>query len=100
VLLLGRMGIDRRCQNQGLGKGPLRDALLRALNTAEETGIFAMLAHPLMEQAYLSRGVVDSPLEPMSLMMTLATASSTGGVTSRSGSLRVLARSLGVSALP
>lgn len=76
VLLLGRLAIDRRYHNQGLGQALLRDALLRAVHVSRETGVFAILLHAISEQAkrfYLSRGFVESPLQPMTLMMTLAT---------------------------
>ena len=76
VLLLGRLAIDRRYHNQGLGRALLRDAMLRAVHVAGDTGVFAILVHALSEQAkrfYLSRGFVESPLQPMTLMMTLAT---------------------------
>jgi GNAT superfamily N-acetyltransferase len=76
VLLLGRLAIDRRHQNQGLGQALLRDALLRAVSVAQDTGVFAILLHALSEPArrfYLSRGFVESPLQPMTLMMTLQT---------------------------
>ena len=77
VLLLGRLAIDRRYQNQGLGKALLRDALLRAVAVSLETGVFAILLHALSDSArqfYLSRGFVESPIQPMTLMMTLQTA--------------------------
>lgn len=76
VLLLGRLAIDKRCQNQGLGRALLRDAMLRAVNVAADTGVFALLVHAMSDQArrfYLSRGFVESPLQAMTLMMTLAT---------------------------
>jgi GNAT superfamily N-acetyltransferase len=76
VLLLGRLAIDRRCHNQGLGRALLRDAMLRAVHVASDAGVFAILVHALSEPAkrfYLSRGFVQSPLQPMTLMMTLAT---------------------------
>lgn len=76
VLLLGRLAIDRRYHNQGLGQALLRDAMLRALNVSGDAGVFAILVHALSEQAkrfYLSRGFVESPLQPMTLMMTLKT---------------------------
>lgn len=76
VLLLGRLAIDRLHHNQGLGKALLRDAMLRAVYVASETGVFAMMVHALSEPAkrfYLSSGFVESPLQPMTLMMTLAT---------------------------
>ena len=79
VLLLGRLAIDRRYHNQGLGRALLRDAMLRAVHVASDAGVFAMLVHALSEQAkqfYLSRGFVQSPLQPMTLMMTLATVRS------------------------
>jgi GNAT superfamily N-acetyltransferase len=76
VLLLGRLAIDRRYHNQGLGSALLRDAMLRAINVAGNAGIVAILVHALGEQArqfYLSRGFVASSLQPMTLMMTLET---------------------------
>jgi GNAT superfamily N-acetyltransferase len=76
ILLLGRLAIDRRYHNQGLGRALLRDAMLRAVRVASDAGVFAILVHALTEQAkrfYLSRGFVESPLQPMTLLMTLAT---------------------------
>lgn len=79
VLLLGRLAIDKNYHNQGLGSALLRDALLRSVNVATDTGVVAILIHVLSEQAkqfYLSRGFVQSPLQPMTLMMTLETVRS------------------------
>ena len=76
VLLLGRLAIDRRYHNRGLGRALLRDAMLRAVNVAGDAGIFALLVHALSDAArqfYLSRGFVASPLQPMTLMVTLET---------------------------
>lgn len=76
ILLLGRLAIDKNHHNQGLGSALLRDALLRAVNVANHAGISAILVHALSESAkrfYLSRGFVESPIQPMTLMMTLAT---------------------------
>ena len=76
VLLLGRLAIDQRYHNQGLGRALLRDAMLRAVTIASNAGVSAIMVHALSEQAkqfYLSRGFVESPLQPMTLMMTLAT---------------------------
>lgn len=76
VLLLGRLAIDQRYHNQGLGRSLLRDAMLRAVHIASDTGVFAIMVHALSEQAkrfYLSRGFVESPLQSMTLIMTLAT---------------------------
>ncbi|MDP2833101.1 MAG: GNAT family N-acetyltransferase [Pseudomonadota bacterium] len=76
VLLLGRLAVDRRYHNQGIGQALLRDAMLRAVNVAGEAGVFALLVHALSDQArqfYLSRGFVESPLQPMTLLMTMET---------------------------
>lgn len=76
VVLLGRLGIDKKHQNKGLGKALLRDAMIRVASTSTNIGIFAILLHALSEQAkkfYLSCGFVQSPLQPMTLMMTLKT---------------------------
>jgi len=76
VLLLGRLAIDRRHQNRRLGQALLRDAMLRAARVAEPAGVVAILVHALSEPArrfYLSRGFVESPLRPMTLLVPLAT---------------------------
>jgi GNAT superfamily N-acetyltransferase len=76
VLLLGRLAIDKSYHNKGLGSALLRDAMIRAVSVANDAGIFAILVHALSEQAkrfYLSRGFVESPLQAMTLMMTLET---------------------------
>ena len=79
VILLGRLAVDRRYHNQGLGQSLLRDAMLRAVNVAGDAGVFAILVHAISDQAqqfYLSRGFVESPLQPMTLLMTLETVRS------------------------
>jgi len=79
ILLLGRLAVDKRYHNQGIGQSLLRDAMLRAVNVSSNAGIFAILVHALNSQAkqfYLSRGFVESPLEPMTLMMTMDTVRS------------------------
>jgi GNAT superfamily N-acetyltransferase len=79
VILLGRLAVDRRYHNQGLGQSLLRDAMLRAVNVAGDAGVFAILVHTISDQArrfYLSRGFIESPLQPMTLLMTLETVRS------------------------
>jgi len=76
IVLLGRLAIDKNYHNQGLGAALLRDAMLRIVSSDPHIGIFAIVVHALSEQAkrfYLSRGFVESPLQPMTLMMTLKT---------------------------
>lgn len=76
VLVLGRLAIDKKYHNKGLGSALLRDAMIRSVGIAEDAGVFAILIHAISEQAkrfYLSRGFVESPFEPMTLFMTLQT---------------------------
>lgn len=76
ILLLGRLAIDKAYHRQGLGSALLRDAMIRAVSVANDTGVFAILIHALSEDAkrfYLSHGFVESRLQPMTLMMTLET---------------------------
>lgn len=79
IILLGRLAIDKRYHNKGLGSALLRDAMLRAVNIANDAGVFAILVHALSDEAkkfYLSRGFVESPLQAMTLIMTLETVRS------------------------
>jgi GNAT superfamily N-acetyltransferase len=79
ALLLGRLAVDKRYHNKGIGQALLRDAMIRAVNVSGDAGIFAILVHALNDQAkqfYLSCGFVESPLQPMTLMMTIETVRS------------------------
>ncbi len=75
VAILGRLAIDRAYQGRGLGRLLVRDAGLRLLQAAEILGIRALLVHALSEDAkafYLALGLAPSPLDPMTLMVTLS----------------------------
>jgi GNAT superfamily N-acetyltransferase len=79
VLLLGRLAVDKRYHNQGIGQALLRDVMMRAVNVSGDAGVFAILVHALSDQAkqfYLSRGFVESPLQAMTLFMTIETVRS------------------------
>ena len=79
ILLLGRLAVDKRYHHRGIGRALLRDAMIRAVNVAGDAGVFAILVHALSESAkqfYLSCGFVESPLQSMTLMMTLETVRS------------------------
>lgn len=75
VILLARLAVDLRYGRQGLGRGLLKDAFLRAKAAAEHIGVRAMLVHALDEQArsfYLKHGFYDSPTNDMTLMLTMS----------------------------
>lgn len=74
LIILGRLATDVRYQGQGLGRGLLKDALLRSLQVAQQVGVRALLVHALSEQAkqfYLHHGFVESPLDEMKLFLPL-----------------------------
>lgn len=76
VLVLGRLAIDKNFHNKGLGSALLRDAMIRSVSISHDLGVFAILIHALSDEAkqfYISRGFIESPIQPMTLFMTLAT---------------------------
>ena len=77
VMILGRLAVDHAVQGRNLGTGLLRDAVLRTLQAAEIAGIRAMLVHAVSERAkhfYEVHGFIPSPIDPMTLMITLSEA--------------------------
>jgi GNAT superfamily N-acetyltransferase len=77
VMVLGRLAIDQAYQGRGLGAALLRDAILRTLQAADIAGIRAILVHAISEDAkrfYERCGFSPSPLDPMTLMITVGDA--------------------------
>ena len=75
VMILGRLAVDKAFQAQGLGIALLRDSILRTQQAAMIGGIRAILVHAISDDAkrfYVRRGFVESPLDPMTLMVSLA----------------------------
>ncbi|MCB1643498.1 MAG: GNAT family N-acetyltransferase [Xanthomonadales bacterium] len=74
VIVLGRLAVALSYQGQRLGLSMLRDALLRSQAVARQAGVRAMLVHALSENAarfYSAHGFLPSPMEPLTLMLTL-----------------------------
>lgn len=74
VLILGRLAVDNRFKNKGIGKGLLRDAIFRSLAVSQSVGVRAVLVHALTDSAksfYLAHGFSESPLNPMTLMLPM-----------------------------
>ena len=77
VLVLGRLAVDKAFHGQGVGTGLLRDAVLRIVLAAEIVGIRAILVHAISETAkafYEKYGFVSSPVDPLTVMITVAEA--------------------------
>jgi GNAT superfamily N-acetyltransferase len=76
VLILGRLAIHKDQHQKGIGTALLNDAIRRTLQAADIVGVAALLVHALSEPArrfYLSRGFIESPIQPMTLCLMLGT---------------------------
>ncbi|NCT56311.1 MAG: GNAT family N-acetyltransferase [Legionella sp.] len=74
VMVLGRLAVDQTWQKHGIGKGLLKDAVLRTAKVSHDVGIRALLVHAISESAkhfYKRYGFVESPMTPMTLMLTM-----------------------------
>jgi len=74
VMVLGRLAVDRHWQGSGPGSSLLRDALFRTFNVSKQAGVRALLVHALSEDAkvfYFRYGFLESPIDPMTLMLNL-----------------------------
>jgi GNAT superfamily N-acetyltransferase len=75
IVVLGRLALDRSQQSKGLGRALFRDAGLRVLQAAGIIGVRGLLVTAISDDAkafYMALGLVVSPLDPMTLMVTLA----------------------------
>ncbi len=75
VVVLGRLAVSLSHKGQGLGRALFRDSAKRVLHAADSIGIRGILVHAISEDAkafYIALGFDPSPLEPMTLMVTLA----------------------------
>lgn len=75
VVVLGRLAVATSHHRQGLGRALFQDAALRVIHAADAIGIRGMVVHALSEEAktfYLGLGLDESPLDGMTLMVTVA----------------------------
>lgn len=83
VAVLGRLAIATSHQGRGLGRALFRDAALRVLGAADAIGIRGILVNAISDEArafYAALGFQPSPLDPMTLMVTLADVRKTTGL--------------------
>jgi predicted N-acetyltransferase YhbS len=75
IVILARLSIDRAHQGKKLGRSLFRDAALRVVHAADAIGIRGIVVHAISEEEkafYVALGFDPSPLDPMTLMVTLA----------------------------
>lgn len=75
VAVLARLAVDRNWQGRGIGRALFRDAAQRVAQAADAIGIRGIVVYAISEAArnfYVSLGFDPSPLESMTLMVTLA----------------------------
>jgi N-acetylglutamate synthase-like GNAT family acetyltransferase len=73
-MLLTRLAVDVSEQGTGMGKGLLKNALLRTVHAADIAGIRALLVHAKDEQAkawYLKYEFEPSPTDPLNLFLLM-----------------------------
>ncbi len=77
VMVLGRLAVDKAFQGRHIGAGLLLDGILRTVQAAQIAGIRAILVHAISESAkrfYERFGFVASPVDPLTVMITIADA--------------------------
>jgi len=74
VMILARLAVAKNYKKLGLGKGLLRDAMLRTLQASSLAGLRAIIAHAKDSKAksfYLKYGFEESPLDDYHLMLSM-----------------------------
>ena len=74
VVILGRLAVDQACQGKGWGWALVHDAALRILQAADVIGIRGVIVQAASGSAkafYEKMGFDASPLDPMTLLLTL-----------------------------
>jgi GNAT superfamily N-acetyltransferase len=74
VVVLGRFAVDQSWQGKGLGRALFQDCALRVAQAADTIGIRGIVVHAISQEAkafYMALGFDPSPVEPMTLMVTL-----------------------------
>ena len=74
VMILGRLAIDTKFQNHGLGSALLKDAVQRTLVVCKHAGTRALIVHALNHKAkefYIHHGFKESPTGENTLMLSI-----------------------------
>lgn len=74
-ILLARLAVDRRAKKKGVGRGLLRDAILRSYQAADTIGAACLLIHCRDEQAkkfYMHNAdFLQSPIDELHLILPI-----------------------------
>jgi len=77
VLILGRLAVDNSWQHQRIGRGLLKDAVIRSCLIAKQVGVSGLLVHCISDEAkqyYLKYGFVESGIDPRTVLLPLKDA--------------------------
>ncbi len=77
VMILARLGVDINYQGMKIGKGLLKDAILRTIQASQYAGIRAILVHAkdeLVQKFYKGFGFESSPVDPLQSMLLIKDA--------------------------
>ena len=77
AILLSRLAVDRGEQGKGLGRGLLRDAIIRSVRAADLIGVRALLVDAIDDKArkfYSEFGFTPSPTDPAHLLLLIKEA--------------------------
>ena len=77
AMILGRLAVDHRYQGRHIGSDLLIDAISRTIRASEIAGVRAILVHAISDRArqfYEAHGFRSSPVNPLTLMVTLKEA--------------------------
>jgi GNAT superfamily N-acetyltransferase len=74
AMILGRLAMDTKFQNRGLGSALLKDAIQRTLIVCKHAGTRALIVHALNHKAkefYIHHGFKESPTGESTLMLPI-----------------------------
>lgn len=77
LIIIARLAVQNSHKGLGIGKGMLKNAILRSLNVAEQAAIRALLVHAIDEDAfnfYKKFGFEPSPIRNNQLVLLLKDA--------------------------
>jgi len=83
IMLLARMGVSESWKGKGVGKGLLKDAMLRTLQAADIAGIRAFAVHAKDDSArdfYEHFDFMPSPTDPLHLFILVKELKRASGV--------------------